>query len=201
MAEVPARPGPEQAAGGLPDAEIRERLERLDGLLERLEQAPGPVAEVAMEAVEALTEVYGTALARVITLVRGAPQLTAALTADELLHHLLILHGIHPQPAAERVGRALEQIRPYIHSHGGEVELTGIDQGVAWIRLSGACQSCGSSAATLEQVVTETVLTAAPELIKVEPVHAAPQDFAHLIPAESLLRKPPPLRTAGGDAR
>ncbi|HWE13689.1 MAG TPA: NifU family protein [Solirubrobacteraceae bacterium] len=200
MAELPV-PGAadEAASGGLPEEEIRDRLERLDVLLERLEQAPGPVAETAIEAVEALTEVYGTALARMVNLAGGAPQVIAALSRDELLHHLLILHGIHPQPAAERVARALDAARPYIRSHGGEVELAGIDDGVARIKLSGSCEGCASSAATLQHTVTEAVLTAAPELTGVEAEPSAPKPSPPVIPVESLLRKPAAAGTAGGE--
>lgn len=199
MADVPPDGGP-----GLTDEEVRERISRLDTLLEQIEGAAGPAAEAAVEAVEALTEVYGTALARVMRLASGAPEVVSSLTEDELLHHLLILHDIHPLPLAERVTRALDSVRPYIRSHGGEVELAGIDGDVARVRLSGSCQGCASSAATLEHAVTDAVLTVAPELTSVEAEPGSgpgqrQRDAPALIPAESLLRKPATLTRAGGE--
>jgi Fe-S cluster biogenesis protein NfuA len=185
-------------AYGLSDEAVQERISRLDSLLERLEQAAGPTAETAVQALQALTEVYGTALARVVALASGAPRVMSSLLDDELLHHLLILHDIHPQPVEARVARALEGVRPYIRSHGGEVELVGISEGVAHVRLSGSCQSCGSSATTLEHAVRESVLAVAPELTGIEAAPApggAPRSPA-LIPVDSLLRKPSTLADA-----
>jgi Fe-S cluster biogenesis protein NfuA len=178
----------EPATPGLSDSEVRERIGELDRLLAYLEQATGPVAESAVAAITALAEVYGTALARLTALAASQPPLLASVTGDEVVSHLLILHGLHPEPAQERAARAVAGIRPHLRSHGGDAELLGIAGGVARIRLSGSCQGCGAPAATLQQAVADAVLTAAPELVTVEPVSGprAPD----LIPAESLLRKP-----------
>lgn len=107
-------PGPR-----LSDADVRARVARLDALLEGLEQSAGPVAELATEAVEMLTQVYGAALQRVMEQVCTTPALVASLTADELIGHLLVLHGLHPQP--------VEETRPSVRSHGGDLEPAGIE--------------------------------------------------------------------------
>jgi Fe-S cluster biogenesis protein NfuA len=211
-APSPAAPSPSR---GLADEDVRQRLGRIEVLLGQLEAGSGPTAEAAMAVVEALTEVYGTALARMVAMASGYPGLAASFAGDELVGHLMILHGVHPRPAEERVARALDEIRPYIRSHGGDVELAGIDGGVARVRLSGSCDGCASSAATLEQAVTSVVLAAAPELTGVEKVavpgghaeepaarpHSARPHSAPLIPAESLLRKPASLAAPGGPGR
>jgi Fe-S cluster biogenesis protein NfuA len=139
--------------------------------------------------VRALVDVYGTALARVIALVGG--DVRSSLAQDELVHHLLVLHGIHPQPIEERITRALEELR----SHGDEVELAAIDEGVACLRWSNA-RGCATSAAGVERAISESVLASAPELRGVE-VLAAPdrRPSPAVIPAESLLRKPAASRS------
>lgn len=181
------------------DAEIRAGLTRLDSALDELEAASGPVADTAMAAVEELTEVYGTALARVLALVSRSPELTAGLLADELLHHLFILHDMHPASVEDRVNAALEEVRRYAQTHGGDVELAGIDGEVARVRLTGSCQSCHSATATLQNLVTDAVLAAAPELAAVEAVQAtAAAAPGALIPADSLLRKPVAAETPAG---
>ena len=50
------------------------------------------------------------------------------LTGDELVASVLLLHGLHPVDLETRVRGALEKTRPYLKSHGGNVELVGIDE-------------------------------------------------------------------------
>jgi Fe-S cluster biogenesis protein NfuA len=173
-------------SAGLPDKEVRARVTRLDELLERLEQLPGPATQVAMEAIEALTEIYGTALARV-TAMAGAGRISAqSLAADEVVGHLLLLHGLHPHPPEQRIGRVLDEARPRL-GNNGDIELTGIDGGVAKIRITAA--GCPSTAAALASSITEAVLAAAPELAGVDPVVVKPPAPPALIPVDALMRR------------
>lgn len=179
----------------LPDAVIEQRLGLLDDLLGQLERASDPVSDMAVRAVAALTEVYGAALARVVAADSGG-HIVPALARDELVAHLLALHGLHPEPVADRAARALERVRPYVRSHGGEVTLAGVEDGVAKVALSGTCRGCASSAATLEHVVSDAVLAAAPELASVVADPGSPgaaegtRTAPALIPVESLRRRP-----------
>lgn len=174
----------------LDEAGVQQRLARLDELLERVEEVPGPTADAAIEAVQTLTEVYGEALARVLDF--ASRPVVDQLVADELVGHLLVLHGIHPDSLADRVERALAGVRPFAESQGGSIELEDIDDGVARIRLTGSGKGCGSSSDTLEQAVTESVLAIAPELSEVVAVRETAEPEPSLIPVEALLS-----RTAG----
>lgn len=174
----------------LDDSGIHQRLARIDELLERVEQVPGPTAESAIEAVQTLTEVYGEALARVLGL--AAPPLVEQIVDDELLGHLLVLHDIHPDPVDRRVARAVDDLRPAVQERGGDVELAGIDDGVANVRLS--IKGCSSSG--VEDAVRDTLLAIAPELADVARVPADDGDAA-FIPVDALLQRP---ASAGGPA-
>ncbi|MEV8565506.1 NifU family protein [Streptomyces sp. NPDC051322] len=172
--------------GRLDAPAIGQRLARIDELLERVEGTPGPTSDAAIEAVQALAEVYGEALARVRDL--ADPQLSGRLVDDELLGHLMVLHEIHPDPLEHRVVRALDNLRPAVRKHGGEMELTGISDGVASVRLT--VKGCGSSAAPVEEAVREAVLAAAPELSAVRWEPAAEQPDAAFVPLDSVTRRP-----------
>ena len=87
---------------------------------------------------------------------------------DELVAHLLLLHGLHPVPVRERVRGALDEVRPYLVAHGGGVELLGVDDGVVRLRLEGACNGCPSSALTLKLAVEEAIARAAPDVERIE---------------------------------
>jgi Fe-S cluster biogenesis protein NfuA len=185
------------AAAHLEDEAVRERLAVLDGLLEQLEQIPGRTAETALEAVALLTEVYGEALARMVDrMAAGDPEAIRSLAADELLGHLLILHGLHPASVEERVTQALEEVRPYVRSHGGDVELVAVEGSVARVRLTGSCQGCPSSSATLELAVKQAVLAAVAEISDVISDAVAGNGNGNgshrspLIPPEALRRRP-----------
>ena len=71
--------------------------------------------------------------------------------------------------AAPGSPRALDSVRPYLGSHGGDVELLGVtDDGVVRLRLLGSCDSCPSSTVTLELAVEGAIQAAAPEVTSIE---------------------------------
>jgi Fe-S cluster biogenesis protein NfuA/nitrite reductase/ring-hydroxylating ferredoxin subunit len=82
-----------------------------------------------------------------------------------LLSELLLIHDLHPEDVSTRVERALDSVRPYLGSHGGDVELLGItDEGVVRLRLLGSCDGCSSSAATMSLAIEDAISQAAPEV-------------------------------------
>ena len=128
---------------------------RVDALLE---QAEGD--DVAMELVQALVELYGEGLARVVAALPDP----RAVTGDELVEHLLLLHDLHPVPLAERVDAALREVRPYLDSHGGGVEVVAIEGGVVRLRMQGSCSGCPSSAVTLKLAIEDAINKACPDV-------------------------------------
>jgi Fe-S cluster biogenesis protein NfuA/nitrite reductase/ring-hydroxylating ferredoxin subunit len=164
---APASGTPRTASGTPIDPQAAEHVARVEAVLDAVENLPDPAArEVALEAVQALLELYGAGLARVVGSV--GEDAVQALAGDELVAHLLMLHGLHPVAVEERVSRALEEVRPYLESHGGGVELLGVEDGVARLRMEGTCDGCPSSSVTLKFAVEEAVHRAAPEVERVE---------------------------------
>lgn len=151
---------------------MQERVARIEGLLAEIEALQDPNARAkAAEMVQVLLELYGEGLARMMEFVaegRERERIFEALAGDELVSHLLLLHGLHPLDVGTRVAQALEEVRPYLRSHGGDVELLGIEGGVVRVRLQGSCEGCPSSAATLNLAIEETLQKAAPDLEGVE---------------------------------
>lgn len=200
MAELLGEPvgeAPVEQPARLPDGAVEERLARIEELLDQVEHVPGPTSDAAVETVQMLLEVYGEALARVVDV---APEATVdRLLDDELLQHLLALHGLLPGTVEERVQRALDDVRRQLEPRGGDVELLEIDGDVARIRLSGGgCGSCGSPDATLESAVADSVLALVPELDSVRPVADQVGGREALIPVEALFRAPVGAGTRAG---
>jgi Fe-S cluster biogenesis protein NfuA len=58
-----------------------------------------------------------------------------------------------PEISTAEVETALNRLRPYARSHGGDIELVAIDGPDVRVRLKGACVGCPSSTVTLKQGV------------------------------------------------
>jgi Fe-S cluster biogenesis protein NfuA/nitrite reductase/ring-hydroxylating ferredoxin subunit len=169
---------------------LSETGERIEGLLGAL-ATHGPVAQQRAEDLVALvTNLYGTGLDRLLQVLSDSGRLDQqtldALADDELVAGLLLVHGLHPYDVQTRVARALDSVRPYLGSHGGDVELLGVDaEGVVRLRMLGSCDGCPSSSVTLQLAVEDAIQAAAPEITSIE-VDTSRSASRGVIPAESL---------------
>ncbi|WP_431239499.1 NifU family protein [Mycolicibacterium aichiense] len=175
------------------DSHWRSAGERIQNLLDA-SAVSGPVAAArAEQLVREVVDLYGAALARVVELVDRPT--TDRLAADDLIASLLLVHGVHPHDVTQRVSHALDTVRPYLGSHGGDVQLMDISNGVVRLSFSGSCKSCPSSALTLELAVEDAVRACAPEITTIEVAPTEPAGGTSLIPAASLMSR---LHDTGG---
>lgn len=165
-----------------PDPE--ELTRRVQELSDRLAAAGDPATrELAEELVGAVVELYGAGLERIVAateaLGEAGRELRERLAGDGVVASLLLIHDLYPVPLEERVREALDGVRPYLESHGGDVELVGIAGGVATIRLEGSCDGCPASASTLELAIKSALDEAAPDLegLVVEGAAQAPAEL------------------------
>ncbi len=155
-------------------------VERIQELTEHLEAVADPgVRALADELTTAVVQLYGAGLERMLELLGQAgaagDAVRDAYAEDELVASLLLIHDLHPVPLEERVGRALERVRPYMESHGGDVEVLGIADGVVRLRLQGSCRSCRASSATLELAVRQALEELCPDLEGMDVEGLAPE--------------------------
>jgi Fe-S cluster biogenesis protein NfuA len=201
--------GPSMAA----DPQLADQVGRVEALIAEIEGwSDSHCQAAARELVQALLDLHREGLARLLEgFARAGPAFSAAvetLAGDELVGSLLALHCLHPQSLEARVARGLENARPFLASHGGDVELVGItEEGAVLLRLKGNCQGCPSSRVTLKHAVEEAIYAAAPEVTAIEvegaveqPPLPARDGFAHgFVPASQLqvsiesLLQPAPL--------
>jgi Fe-S cluster biogenesis protein NfuA/nitrite reductase/ring-hydroxylating ferredoxin subunit len=158
----------ERPVGSL-DADINERGERIQKLLERIEVLPYPGAkELMQECMEAVLAFYGQGLSRILQVVEAAGpdghRVYQDLIHDDVIKGLLLIHDLHPLDLEARLRDALDKVRPYLQSHGGNVELISLENDVAKLRLRGTCESCASSSVTLELAIRHAIEQACPDL-------------------------------------
>lgn len=150
-----------------------QSMEQIEGLVRRVENLPDPEARAsALALMQALMEFHGAGIERLMEIVADSGEPVAAIfdkfAADDLVGSLLLLYGQHPLALETRVTRALDKVRPYLDSHGGNVELIGIADGVVRLRMQGSCKSCPSSAMTLKLAIEEAIYVAAPDVVAIE---------------------------------
>jgi Fe-S cluster biogenesis protein NfuA len=148
-------------------------LERVQQLSEQVDELPDPRArELASDIVAAVIAMYGDGLERIVAAIdesgQAAAPIMARLTEDGAVSSLLLIHDLYPVDLQERVLEALDTVRPYMESHGGNVELVSLDDGVARLALRGSCNGCSASRATLEQAIEQALAEHAPDLAGLE---------------------------------
>lgn len=146
--------------------------EDLAALIEEIESAPDNAERQRLfRLIQPVVELHRDALQRMIEIVResGGEQVIEKFARDPALGDLL--RGYELIPSGEigaRVNAALDEARPLLHRHGGDVELVEMRGRVAVLRLTGSCHGCASSLITLKQGVEATLFRLVPDLRGVE---------------------------------
>ncbi len=142
--------------------EFDQVLPRIADLAERLaEHDDNEVADTATEMLDWIDVFHANGLGRIVEMLRDwrGEILLEAVAADPVAGALLRAYGLGDdtdlEAARVSVQAALAQVRPYLHSHGGDMEVVHIADGVVRLKLHGSCDGCTASDATIiEQVET-----------------------------------------------
>ena len=155
--------------------EFQRQMQKIEGLVRTMEAAADPnVRASAIELMQSLMSLHGAGIERMMEIVFDAGEaatggaLIDRFAEDEVVASLLLLYDLHPLDVETRVAQALDKVRPSLDSHGGNVELLGINDGVVRLKLHGSCQSCSSSTETLKRSIEEAIYEAAPEITAIE---------------------------------
>lgn len=180
---------PETPTDTSEDAQWRTAGDRIQTLLDSCAAGGAAARERAQQLVREVVGLYGAGLERIMRclLEAGDPATAERLATDDLVASLLLVHGLHPHDVRRRVSDALDRVRPYLGSHGGDVDLIGVDGDAVLLAFRGSCKSCPSSAVTLELAVEDAVRVAAPEITSIEVVTASTERAPGVIPTESLM--------------
>ncbi len=164
---------------------------RVDELLDRLEELAAEVDgldEVTrrplLELLEGVETLHRTALGRLADAV-GMDVLQATARREPAVAWLVETYALAPEEGAA-ADAALDEIRPFIHSHGGELELLDSAGGVVRVRLSGTCSGCTASAVTLREGVERALQDRFPGFVRLEVEEQAADP--HPPPGDTLLQ-------------
>lgn len=156
-----------------PTATPGELLDRLQQLTDAVEElADDQARRLAQELLGTVIAIYGDGLERIVDVIGRSREAGAAimeeLTQDGAVSSLLLIHDLYPVTLEQRVVEALDTVRPYMESHGGNVALLALEDGVAQLALEGSCNGCAASRATLELAIKQALDEHCPDLLGLE---------------------------------
>ncbi|MEZ5093474.1 NifU family protein [Nocardioides sp.] len=166
---------------------LDETARRLDETEDAVAGLDGAAREVATAAIEARDEVHREVLTTIVRRLKEDPrgkELLFELVDDPQLRLVLMMHGILRPDPMTLAARVIEQVRPNLQSHGGDVELVDVRDATAYVRLQGACNGCSMAAVTLRDGVEEALVAGVPGISAVEVVPNEPSPT--LIPLSSI---------------
>ena len=76
------------------------------------------------------------------------------------------MNDLNPEAASleSRTRAVIDSFRPYIQADGGDIEFIGIEDGIAQVRLRGACSGCPHAAITLQMGIERHLRERVPEI-------------------------------------
>ena len=165
--------------------ELAKRVDDATAALSALDPAARGVAEELKDAIETIHRAGLVTIVRAMRANEAARPVLFELVDDPVVHLLLLLHEIiRPDPATAAT-RALNQVRPQLQGHGGDVSLVRIEDATAYVRLQGACNGCSMSSVTLRNLVEKALIDGVGPITAVEVLPNEPEPT--LISADSLL--------------
>ncbi len=178
-AEPPQDPGFE---------ELAKRVDDATQALQKLDPSARAVAEELKGSIEAIHRAGLVTIVRRMRADEAARQVLFDLVDDPVVHLLLSLHEIvRPDPMTQ-AKKALDAVRPQLQGHGGDVSLVRIEDGIAFVRLQGACNGCSMSSVTLRNLVEKALVETVSSVTGIEVLPNEPEPT--LISAESLFSSP-----------
>lgn len=164
---------------------LDELLDRMEELLAAIDTLPAADRANVVELLDHVDDLHRLALTRLGQQL-PAHQLESLRAAHPAIAWLWEAYGVGLGARAQ-VEHALDGIRPYLQSHGGEVRVLGVEDGRVHVQLTGACAGCSASAITLREGVEAALRAGFPDYagLDVEPDDAA---APHAPPGPTLLQ-------------
>lgn len=68
----------------------------------------------------------------------------------------------------EKIILIIEEIKPFIISDGGDIEIIKYENNILYIKLTGACQNCEMIDITLKDIIEENIKEEVPNLKEIK---------------------------------
>lgn len=157
-------------------ASFLEPIERLEAIVAGWDDPHRATVHALRESIDQL---HKEAFSRLIFDLKTDPSVQNALrraVSDEVVYAVLRHWGVVKPSLNERVEAALSSVRPFLQTHGGNVELVTVQPpNSVEIRLLGTCDGCPSSNLTLSEGVEKAIKEHCPEIKNIHKVKSLTQ--------------------------
>jgi nitrite reductase/ring-hydroxylating ferredoxin subunit/Fe-S cluster biogenesis protein NfuA len=157
--------------------DFEKLAEAVDVAIKDMEKLEPEAKKKARQVKQAVEDFHKPGLTAIVKALKSDPrgkELLFELVDDPSVKAIFALHGLIRVDPTTHSARVLEMVRPYMQSHGGDVELVKIEGDTAFVRLLGSCNGCSMSAVTLRDGVTEALVNNVPSIQNVEVVPNEP---------------------------
>lgn len=152
------------------EVDVDEAFVRMGEIVDRLQDSPdSELKDLTFELLDWVDGFHREAVVRIASMLPGEKM--DSLVEDPVVARLFdtyLIEEEEPEGLADTLEEALDEIRPYLHSHGGEMEVLGAADGVVRLRLMGSCDGCPSNTMTLTQGVEKILRERWPGFRRIE---------------------------------
>lgn len=159
--------------GSTVDLSFEQLAEQVDQAVAAVNNLDAQGKQQALALKTAIEAFHKVGLTKIVQKLKADPrgkELLFDLVDEPSVYALFAMHGLVRADITTRVSQVLDRVRPYMQSHGGDVELVRVEGATAFVKLHGACNGCSMSAVTLREGVEEALVTQVPEIKAVEVV-------------------------------
>jgi len=168
-----------------PGKQLDDLLDRMEELLAAMDQFEPSVRDQVFELLDCVDALHRHAITGLAEALGNDVETVRA--KHPATDWLFTAYGVGVDEC-DLATQALKDIRPYIHGHGGEVEVLAVHDGVVRVRMSGACCGCTASAETLKEGVQKALSAGFPGFVRLDVVDDRPGAAAHPPPGPTLLQ-------------
>ena len=154
------------------NSEFQLHTRRVDELIGRVSALTDSEARTsALELVQAIMDMHGATVSRLLELLEGAGEtgrsLLARIASDPMICGLLVLYGIHPVPLEQRVEQAVQKLVLQLRKSGTNVQVLGITDGVVRLDLAKDAHGLRYSPEKIKATIEQAIREAAPEVVEI----------------------------------
>lgn len=160
------------------DVSIEKIAQQIDKLLEEFRNENEEIKEKVKRLIELIEEFNRIGLIKIVKKLKEdeiGKKLLLELVKEPEVYALFLKYGIVKPDKKSQVAMLIEKIKPYIKSHGGDIEFVDVQGDTLIVKMFGSCVGCSQIGETLQRGILELVQQQFPEIknIRVIPVRSS----------------------------